>query len=66
MKTMTTKSLSLVADAELATVAGGHRPFPWAPAKVTAQSNSVGDIFVDGYQNSGYISVYVSQSNSAR
>ncbi len=67
MKTISEMSVRILADGELVTVSGARlvrRP-RWPGPKTVTQSNSVGSIEVDAEGNGGYVSVSVSQSNSA-
>ncbi len=67
MKTVSEMSLRTLADDELTAVAGGRhlRRLPWPGSKSVKQSNSVGDVYVDASDNSGSVSVSISQSNSS-
>jgi hypothetical protein len=68
MKTISEMSVRILADGELVTVSGARhlRRLPrWPAPKSVTQSNSVGSIEVDAEGNGGYVSVSVSQSNSA-
>ncbi len=63
MTTYAEKSLApvMLADDDLLAVAGGHKHH--GGSKVT-QSNSVGNVTVDAPNNSGSITIDISQSNS--
>ena len=67
MKTKSEMSVRILADGELITVSGAHlRHYPKFPGpKKVSQTNSIGDVEVDASGNSGYVSVSISQSNSA-